>query len=321
MKLRCAIIGCGNIAFHYEVNKAVVGIYTHADAYRACPQTELLAVCDANASALEKIHNAYPHLITFSTIDSLLDHGEWDIVSICTPDSTHASILLQLLTSGKVRSILTEKPLATSVADATRVVAAVCKHPIPILVNYSRRFDRKYQQLKTEITSGKWGEVQRAVFYYTGDILHNGSHALDILNYLWGKLTLDTTAITVPQLGTDRTLDLHGHFPNGSPFCLLGKPTGGYSIFEADIFCEKGSLHFQESGTQILQKTVAESRLVKGYQALYQHNILAGASDATYNAVCELVALLDGSCLQPTCSVEDALETLLLCEQIRERTL
>ena len=51
--LRAALVGCGRIASGFADGDGTMGIYTHAQAYQACPRTELAAVCDVDAAKAE----------------------------------------------------------------------------------------------------------------------------------------------------------------------------------------------------------------------------------------------------------------------------
>jgi len=53
----------------------------------------------------------------------LLAEQNPDIVSVCTPDATHADILYTVLKTTGVRAVLAEKPLALDVRQARDVFA------------------------------------------------------------------------------------------------------------------------------------------------------------------------------------------------------
>jgi len=79
-------------------------------------------------------------------------------VIIASPDATHAELTLACLGAGK--QVLCEKPLASSAAEALRVVQAeVASKRRLIQVGYMRRFDSGYREIKRIMDEGAIGEV------------------------------------------------------------------------------------------------------------------------------------------------------------------
>ena len=54
MPYRAAVIGCGKIGSEYADDPRIRDIYTHAGAYTACPDTELVAVCDIDPARAKR---------------------------------------------------------------------------------------------------------------------------------------------------------------------------------------------------------------------------------------------------------------------------
>jgi predicted dehydrogenase len=83
--------------------------------FSACPQTEVVAVCDANPARLEALGANFPHVGQVRSLDELLAM-ELTAVAIATPVSTHYPLAAQCLKAGL--HVLVEKPLAASVTEA-----------------------------------------------------------------------------------------------------------------------------------------------------------------------------------------------------------
>lgn len=91
----------------------------HAQKYAATSGVRLIGVADmdgARAADAAAAHGAG----SFTRIEELLENV--DVVSIATPASTHAPIALAALAAGK--HVYVEKPIATAVSDADRMIAA-----------------------------------------------------------------------------------------------------------------------------------------------------------------------------------------------------
>ncbi|MCI0699774.1 MAG: Gfo/Idh/MocA family oxidoreductase, partial [Planctomycetia bacterium] len=67
--------------------------------FSSCPQTEVVAVCDASPARRSAVSRAYPGLATVASVDELLELPI-DAVAIATPVSTHFPIAMQCLEAG-----------------------------------------------------------------------------------------------------------------------------------------------------------------------------------------------------------------------------
>src|SRR5437868_4765418 len=82
---------------------------------------ELAAVCDAIEERATKAATAYNIPRSFTSYDSMLSSGEIDAVVNLTPMQFHAEATLKAFAAGK--HVYTEKPIATTLSDADRVIA------------------------------------------------------------------------------------------------------------------------------------------------------------------------------------------------------
>jgi predicted dehydrogenase len=127
----------------------------HAHVFSTLPQTELLAVCDldiARAEAMAKSHGA-PH--SFTDHKALLALDEIEAVSIATPDFTHTPLILAALAAGK--HVLSEKPLATTMADAMAIDAAARTSDRKLMVDFHNRVNPAFAAAREEIARGTIG--------------------------------------------------------------------------------------------------------------------------------------------------------------------
>ena len=58
-----------------------------------------------------------------------------------------------------VRAVYCEKPIATNVPDAERMVEACDKAGTLLVINHNRRFDSNYRRLRDLIASGGLGDL------------------------------------------------------------------------------------------------------------------------------------------------------------------
>jgi myo-inositol 2-dehydrogenase / D-chiro-inositol 1-dehydrogenase len=87
------------------------------------------------------------------TVDELLQDPAVDVVAICSPPTVHADQAVAAIEAGK-RGILCEKPFATTVEDAQRIVDAASAHSVPVIVGAMHAYDPAWVQVGAE-----WGDL------------------------------------------------------------------------------------------------------------------------------------------------------------------
>lgn len=115
----------------------------HARIYADHPAAELIAVCDSDPSRVALVAGQ-TGAQGFEDFRAMLRLPELDAVSICLPDRLHEDAAVAAAEAGK--TILLEKPLAHEAAVARRIVAAVEKNGVRLMVGHILRFDPRYVQ-------------------------------------------------------------------------------------------------------------------------------------------------------------------------------
>ncbi|WP_158815005.1 Gfo/Idh/MocA family oxidoreductase [Methylocapsa sp. S129] len=161
---------------------------------RQTPGAHLAGVFDADGARAQAAAAGAP---VFSDPRSLIASNHIEAVIIASPDATHAELTLACLEAGK--PVLCEKPVASSAAEALRVVQAeVALKRRLIQVGYMRRFDRGYQEIKQIKDEGGVGATvllhnvhrnARAPEWFTGPMAVTNSfvHEIDISRWLTGS--------------------------------------------------------------------------------------------------------------------------------------
>lgn len=85
------------------------------------------------------------------TIDELLN--ESDAVFVCTPNTTHEEVALQVMDAGK--HVFCEKPFALNLASAARLRDRATRSKVLYQVGHNRRFAPVYKVLKQAIVAGE----------------------------------------------------------------------------------------------------------------------------------------------------------------------
>jgi UDP-N-acetyl-2-amino-2-deoxyglucuronate dehydrogenase len=192
MPYRFAIIGCGNVADR------------HADAIQHVGTLE--GVCDKDASRAEALGNRWS-CPWFTSIESLLNEAQPQIVAICTPSGLHPEHAITCLEAGC--DVLCEKPLATDSESAMKMVDFAARLGKRLFVVKQNRYNPNVVLLKRVLDAGMMGTVHafaincswnRDRSYYAsspwrGDTKEAGgllftqySHFIDLLVWMLGDV-------------------------------------------------------------------------------------------------------------------------------------
>ncbi len=133
------------------------------EAYRSVPGLRLVAASDNDPARLAATAADFG-LTAYPDYAALLRDPQVQIVAINTPPALHAAQAIAAAQAGK--HIFCEKPLATTVADATAVLAAVRDAGVQISVDYVMRWNPLYwllHRLQLQATAGGplLGRLQR----------------------------------------------------------------------------------------------------------------------------------------------------------------
>lgn len=319
MVYRAALIGCGKIGSEFDDHPRVEGIYSHAGAYAACAQTELIAVCDVDQDKLHRCAARANVKTCFDDYQKMLRETQPDIVSVCTPDSTHYDLLLEVTMTPGVKAILAEKPLALSTDQAREIVDAAERQGVLLAVNYTRRYSQAYSELRDYLAQGGIGRVQAVSGFYTKGIIHNGTHWFDLARFLLGEIQgVMRTGPTVEE-DPDPTLSGEIEFASGARGYLHGCTFDqNVSLFEMDIVGTGGRVSIEDSGQRIRFHDLTENPQHAGFRKFVQTREVDGELGfAMLNAVEDLVsALTTGT--QPLCTGHDALAALQTAIDMRD---
>jgi UDP-2-acetamido-3-amino-2,3-dideoxy-glucuronate N-acetyltransferase len=146
---------------------------------------ELLTVCDLDQRNLDAAIATVPGLQVTKSLDDVLANPSIRAVAVATPAETHRAVVERCLDAGK--DVFIEKPLATSVADAAALVAAVEKAKRIVMVGHLFLYDRSVQALLGLLRGGRVGDIRYVTMTRTS---MGGTARLDT-NIVWDALIHD----------------------------------------------------------------------------------------------------------------------------------
>ena len=162
--IRVAIIGTGGISD------------SHIQAYLQFPEKcQIVALVDIYPEkAVQKANQYELTARIYADHQALLNDGQFDLASICTPPYVHAEIAVNVLKAGK--HVLVEKPMATSLQECDRMLAAAQASGRLLSVIAQNRFTTPMWRLKKVVEQGVIGKVLHAQvdsFWWRGSNYYN----------------------------------------------------------------------------------------------------------------------------------------------------
>jgi UDP-N-acetyl-2-amino-2-deoxyglucuronate dehydrogenase len=195
-KIRLALVGCGRISKnHFD------SIKQHAD------QIELVSLCDVDTNALQA-HTRLYQVPGYVSMTDMLAKEQIDLVAICTPSGLHSQQAILAAQHGV--HVLTEKPMATRLADGVAMVKACDQAGVFLFVVKQNRRNATLQLLKQAVEQGRFGKIYNVAMnvfwtrpqeYYNqghgwrgtwefdgGALMNQASHYIDLLEWIVGPV-------------------------------------------------------------------------------------------------------------------------------------
>ena len=193
-RVRVALLGCGRISKN------------HVEAIAKVPDLELVSVADTDLSRAKEAGVA-AGVPGFASLDEMLQTVPSDLVTICTPSGLHPQHGITAARAG--RHVLTEKPMAISLAAADELVQACDAAGVHLFVVKQNRLNPSIQLLKRAVDKGRFGRIYmanttvrwtRPQEYYDqeswrgtwefdgGAMMNQASHYVDLMQWLVGPV-------------------------------------------------------------------------------------------------------------------------------------
>lgn len=236
------------------------------------PRVKITAVADCRVDALESFRREF-EVDLYTDVVQMCNDGKIDAVYIATPTHLHAEHAVTAIEAGK--HVIVEKPMATSLGDAQRMVAAANRNGVWLIVGHSQSFEPPIQAMRDLARSGKLGRVRMIHnWYFTdwlyrprlpeeldtslggGATLRQGAHQVDILRWIGGGVVRSVRAsvgewdLTRPGIGS------HVMFLDFADGTVATAVFSGYDHFATAEF----TYGIGEGGRKILPSSYAQAR-------------------------------------------------------------
>ena len=180
------------------VNLAIIGAgimgANHGRVLRGMPDVKLAAVCDGDIERATALANGTGALAT-TDVDSAIDAA--DAAILATPSHTHGALGEHILKSG--RDLLVEKPIATEISDAERLIEAAATEDRILMVGHIERFNPAVVELRQLVTEPLALEINRVGPFYARNladvVLDLMIHDIDLARAIIGHEIVEHHAV------------------------------------------------------------------------------------------------------------------------------
>lgn len=317
---RVGIIGLGRVAWMLEDDPLRGKPCTHAGCWAVQPGVEIVAGCDIDPDRREAFGSRFGVKALYDDYREMLAREDLDFVSICAYATQRCDMVLAAANAG-VRGIWCEKAAATSLQEFERMADALERKGIPMIVSYMRRWEDRYRQAAQLLTEDRIGRLQTINVHFTGNMLHTGTHAFDLLRLFAGEVSEVQAWLRDEQgrslqsgyrFGGDDCFQDYGgnailHFENGAMAMIHGEDRD-YFRFEFELLGSAGMLRLGNTQTEMWM--IGESHYSAGLAELQPAAFPAFEWNNSWtSAVAELVAAArEGTPVG--CSLDDARQAL-----------
>lgn len=146
MKLRIGVVGAGRITTE-----------SHLPVFRDLKKVEVVAICDQQISTAKKAASQFGVKSVYKDLIEMLLKEKLDVVDICTPPQTHASLTIQAM-EAKCH-VLVEKPMATSVQEADKMIDSSKVHDVKLCVVHQNLCNPVVMKAKHLAVTGALGDL------------------------------------------------------------------------------------------------------------------------------------------------------------------
>lgn len=145
--IRLGLIGAGRMgSFHGQT--AALHI----------PGASLVAIADPTPGQAARLAETLGVQRVYTDPQQLLDDPEVDGILIAAPARSHAELVISAAEAGK--GVFCEKPMAITLDEADRAIAAAAQANVTLQVGFNRRFVRGFREAHLDVVSGRIGTPQ-----------------------------------------------------------------------------------------------------------------------------------------------------------------
>jgi len=270
-KTTVGILGLGNIGMMYDYHhQDRENYYSHAKSFYDHPDFDLKYLIDPDVEKLLAGEKRYGD--TATTCRDVLEIDTLpEILVLAADQAVNRYVFSQLNERKEVKLFILEKPFWNSELD----YADLESYSEKCIVNYPRKYLPRLNQIRTEIQAGAYGKPLGGHLWYSKGLRNNGSHLIDLINYLLGgQYDLESVQVfhqVFDYLEEDQSIGFSIEYQlDGKQFPVIFQ-TGNeknFSLIELDIIFEKSRFRFYHFGEKVETYRVEKDPVLHNYTNL-----------------------------------------------------
>lgn len=311
---------------------------SHALAYHHDPAFQIVGLVNRSAVDLPEDLQGYPVSPDYT---EALHRLKPDLVCIATYSDSHADYAVAAMEAGA--DVFVEKPLATTVADARRVVDVAQRLGRKVVVGYILRHHPSWIRLIEEAralggpyvfrlnlnqqSSGPTWEVHKALMQTTPPIVDCGVHYVDVMCQITDALPVEVRGMGL-RMSNEIAPDMYnyGHFQVIFADGSLGWYEAGWgpmmsdtAFFVKDVVSPNGavSIRMPDSARSDDIDTHTKTSLLRVHKVATGDTDISMADEPGHQALCDreaaYVARAITEDLDLTRHMSDAVQSLAIC--------
>jgi predicted dehydrogenase len=322
-RYKTAIIGFGKIGAEYADDPVMSKHYpvaTHAQALDRHPIFDWCAVVDPRRESLALAQERWGVRTACYSVDDLARQEAIEVAVLATPPDARMDSIEKLT---NLKAVIVEKPLGSSLVEATAFMDACRQRNILVQVNYWRRFDATFRKLAKDDMHKFVGQPQVVSGVYGNGLRNNGSHMVDFCRMQFGEVAMAMACgkpVRYRQAPIAGDIDVAFQLLMESGLRVVFQPVdfAEYRENSLDVWGTTGRLQIVQEGLRLLHAVRAPNRAMSEEREIASDSATESATTVGY-ALAQLYdhmaqMLVNGA--PPLSSLESALLTEKIIERI-----
>jgi len=195
---RVAIIGTGRVGYQFNFGNLPDN---HAEAIALNKHCKLVAGVNRGREKLTAFGERYGVKNLFIDYEEMLSKVQPDICIVATHPELHCTMVEKCSAAPSTKAIICEKPMALSLSECDRMIAACEQNSTLLQINHNRRWAPEWELAKRLLEQGAIGELNCIYCYmdgckpqpswrsdHEGPLLHDATHYFDLMDYFAGEV-------------------------------------------------------------------------------------------------------------------------------------
>ena len=306
---RVALIGTGRVGYQFSFSDLPDN---HTAAVAQHPSCEMVAGVNRGREKLDAFGQRFGIEGLYHDYQQMLAEVRPDICIVATHPELHAEMVVGCANAPSTRAIICEKPMALSLGECDRMIAACQANNIVLQVNHNRRWNPEWVLAKTLLDEGVIGKLNHIYCYMDGGkpspawrsenegpLLHDFTHYFDLMDLYAGEVEW-LSGMAEQRSRSWAVEDFSAamlKFKNGSTGLICGAELTQYTDHAFELRGSTGLIRMADEQVRLFQSKVSMSEPDSGFEwsSLEEVDVEHSAPTSSYvEALAELIDALEG---------------------------